>query len=186
VLAGSPAAGAFVEWWCAEQGIPISDFVPDDGDEPVPLLVLPYVHGRQAPAPDPAARARFIGPDGDRRTRARAVLQGLCLQAEWIRREQARLAGLPPDGPLALLGGPVAANPVWARLKAAIASGPVRLVSEGDAVAAGAGLLAAVRAGLVDAPGPALAARSVPAPDPRPDYEPTLAAFIAAATGDAG
>ena len=186
VLAGSPAAGAFVEWWCAEQGTPVTDFAPDDGDEPVPLLVLPYLHGRQAPAPDPAARPRFVGQDGDPRARARAVLQGLCLQAEWIRREQARLAGLRPDGPLAVLGGPVAANPAWARLKAAIAAGPVRLVCEGDAVAAGAALLAAVRAGLVDAPGPALAARPVPAPDPRPDYEPTLAAFIAAATGEAG
>ena len=184
VLAGSPAAGAFVEWWCADQGVPLAGFAPDDGDGPLPLLVLPYLHGRQTPAPDPSARPRFVGREDDPRRRARAVLQGLCLQAEWIRREQARLAGLHADGPLAVLGGPVAGNPASARMKAAIAAGPVRLVPEPHAVAAGAALLAVVRSGLVSAI-PALDARPVPAPDPRPDYEPTLAAFVAAATGDA-
>jgi sugar (pentulose or hexulose) kinase len=181
LLAGSPTAGRFVEWWLAEEGLAPDAFAGDTGAEPEPLLVLPYLRGRQTPAPDPDATVRVVGDARDPEQRARAMLQGLCLQAEWIRREQARLAGLDRFDSMTVLGGPLAANPAWLRRKAAV-SGPLRLVREPEAVAAGAALLAAVRADLVDRPGPALGTEAVPPPDPRPDYAPTLAAFVAAAT----
>jgi sugar (pentulose or hexulose) kinase len=185
VLAGSPTAGRFVEWWLGEEGVTTEVFARAAelaGAGPETQLVLPYLRGRQTPAPDPTATVRVLGEQPNPARRARAMLQGLCLQAEWIRQEQARLAGLRPGG-VTVLGGPLAANPAWLQLKAAV-TGPLRLVTEPEAVAAGAALLAAVRAGLVDRPGPRLATRTVPAPDPRPEYAPTLAAFVAAATGE--
>jgi xylulokinase len=190
VLAGSPSAGAMVEWWLAHEAAGTSaaelfDAVAALDDGPSDVLVLPYLHGRQAPAPDPRARVQVIGSRGGLGAAplAKALLEGLCLQARWILTEQATLAGERPAAePIALLGGPVAANPAWPRLKSIVTGRTHRLVAEPEACAAGAALLAAARTGLVDEPVPALPARTVAVPRPRPDYDRTFAAFVAAAT----
>jgi xylulokinase len=190
VLAGSPSAGGVIEWWLAHEvgdtpaaelfaAAATADLAPGE------VLVLPYLHGRQTPAPDPSARLRVLGrrPEHGDAELARALLEGLCLQARWILEEQAALAAADATGPLAVLGGPIAANPAWLELKAHVTGRPLCLVTEPEAVAAGAALLGAVRAGMVtDAP--VLPTRTVPVPDPRADYDPALAAFVAAATGD--
>jgi sugar (pentulose or hexulose) kinase len=187
VLAGSPAAGGVVEWWLAHEaaGTPAAELFARAATAavaPGEVLVLPYLHGRQAPVPDPAARLEVLGrrPEHDDAQLARALLEGLCLQARWIMDEQAALAAAEPAGPITVLGGPIAANPAWLEVKAAVSGRPLCLVTEAEAVAAGAAVLAAARAGAVADP-PVLPSRAVPVPDPRPDYDPALAAFVAAA-----
>jgi sugar (pentulose or hexulose) kinase len=120
LIAGSPAAGAMLRWWL-DTVLPdrtVADAVPGPAavpPAPTGMVVLPYPHGRQAPAPDPAARVRVLDA-GDRDVTAQAlvpvpgtelpgtdlppeatrltvaVLEGLALQARWMLRAQAALA----------------------------------------------------------------------------------------------
>jgi len=153
-------------------------------DEADPFVVLPYVHGRQTPAPDPGATLRPVGSvPGDPAAAVRGVLLGAVLQARWMLDAQAALAGLPPARVVAL-GRPVAANHAWAALKRWCTPVPVEVVAHEEAVAAGAALLAAERADLA-APAPTLATDPAPGATthvPPERVERRLAAFVTAAT----
>ena len=112
----------------------------------------------------------------------RGVLLGAALQARWMLDAQSALAGRPPARVRAL-GRPMVANPAWAALKRWCTPVPLDVVSDEEAVAAGAALLAAERAALV---GPAAVLPVLPASAPVPDpaaVERRLAAFVAAAVG---
>ena len=165
VLAGSASAGAMVAWLVERTGTSADELfgeaLADITHDPRPTghVVLPYLAGRQSPAPDPTARLHL--PDdltGVRLTRA--VLEGLCLQARWMLTEQALLADVsePPAQPqhstatappLTVLGGPAVANAAWAEVKATVTHEPLRWVMADEPVAAGAALLAATRTGLL-------------------------------------
>jgi xylulokinase len=175
VLAGSSGAGATVAWWQQHEG----DVTAASGDRPTGVLVLPYLTGRQAPAPDPDARLRVVGRTAAHGPAelAKALLEGLSLQTRWMLTEQARLAGGDPAPTVYLFGGPVAANPQWARIKARVLPGPLRLVAEREPVAAGAAVLAAARTGLADATLPWL-----PLDRSAGDYDDMFTRFVAAAT----
>jgi sugar (pentulose or hexulose) kinase len=185
ILAGQSSAGAAVEWWLAnEAGGVHRDVlfaeVPDDG--PTGVLVLPYLSGRQTPAPDPSARLRVVGrePGHGRGVLAKALLEGLCLHTRWMLTEQARLAGAPAIEPaVVLFGGAVAGNPAWTRTKAQVLPGRLRVVPAPEPVAVGAALLAMVRAGCADPPGPALPSGTVPVGPGR--YDDMYARFVHAA-----
>ncbi|HEX6499084.1 MAG TPA: FGGY family carbohydrate kinase [Micromonosporaceae bacterium] len=191
ILAGSSSAGATVAWWLAHEPAGLS---PDDlfqavlaaGDQPSDVVVLPYLSGRQTPDPDPSARLRVLGrrPGHTPVDLARAVLEGLCLQARWMLREQARLAGWSGTDPsVTLLGGAVATNPAWVRIKAHVMPWPMRVVTTAEPVAAGAALVAAVTAARVGPPVPVLDRRPAPVvPGAGVDYDEPLARFVAAAT----
>jgi sugar (pentulose or hexulose) kinase len=176
ILAGSSSAGATVEWW-REHGSVVLDGLPAG---PTGVLVLPYLRGRQTPAPDPAARLRVIGrsPAHGPAVLTKAMLEGLCLHTRWMLDEQARLAT--PGETVFLFGGAVAANPAWTRIKAEVLPARLRVVRAEEPVAAGAALVAAVRAGCVDPPGPALASEAAPAA-PAGTYDDMYARFVAAA-----
>ncbi|WP_444664339.1 FGGY-family carbohydrate kinase [Cellulomonas sp. CW35] len=210
LVAGSSSAGGAVAAWLAQvapdderarllerastlddalvaqlTGAP--DAAPADG-EAASFVVLPYVHGRQTPAPDAAATLRAVGrvPD-DPVAAVRGVLLGAVLHARWMLDAQAALAGAPPTRVLAL-GRPVTANPAWAALKRWCTPVPVDVVADEEAVAAGAALLAAERAGLV-APAPALGAAPAAGAGTRLDprlVARRLAAFVTAATAPSG
>jgi xylulokinase len=193
LLSGSPSAGGFVRWWLDHEAAgadPDELFasVLDRRDEPSEVLVLPYPHGRQAPAPDPDAPVAVLGRRAghDQAELAWAMLQGLCLQARWLLDEQQRLAGIAgsgADGLVVALGGPLLGNPAWLRLKTLITPRPLRVLTEPEAVAAGAALVGAVRAGLVPNSGAVLAHWTASAPARhRAGYDRALAAFITAAT----
>lgn len=192
ILAGAPTAGALVRWWLAHEA---PDASADElfaevlalDDAPSGLLVLPYLHGRQAPAPDPAAQLRVIGRRSEhtRGQLARAMLEGLCLHARWMLQAQAELAGSAgPPGPVTVLGAALLANPAWLRIKALVTPRSVRVVGEAEAVAAGAALLAATRAGLT-APAEAVLEHVVASTAPSGEYDDAFAAFVAAATSPA-
>lgn len=186
LLAGSSSGGAAVAWWLRTHA-PAADVttlmadVAALGDVPLDVLVLPYVAGRQTPAPDPAATPSVLGDLSGRTPAegAHALLAGLALQARWMLEEQGRLAGGAAATSVTVLGGPMTANPTWLRLKARVGASPLRLVVEPEPVAAGAALLAALRAGAVD-DAPALVSQPV-AVARRPGDEQAFARFVDAA-----
>lgn len=190
LLAGSSSAGGAVAWWHAAHAPDVDvDAVMTEvdalGDAPLDAFVLPYVHGRQTPAPDPAATARLPPELRDRTAtgQAFALLTGLALQARWMLDEQGRLAGGLAASSLTVLGGPMSSNPAWRRLKARVTPTPVLLVAEPEPVAAGAALLAAERVGAVDI-APALPSTPLPS-SRRPGDDDALSRFVTAATAPA-
>jgi len=177
---GSSSAGAVLEPWL-EHGTGAFDDLPPG---PTGVLVLPYLQGRQTPAPDPAAGFRVVGrePSHGPAVLAKATLEGLCLHTRWMLEEQARLAQ--PGTTVFLFGGAVAANPAWTRIKAQVLPTALRVVPVAEPVATGAALVAAVRSGHADPPGPALAAEAPPAA-PDTSYDDMYARFVAAAQENA-
>jgi xylulokinase len=185
IVAGSSSAGAVVQWWLEHES---GGLDPDElfaralaAGGPSDVIVLPYLSGRQTPDPAPAARLRVLGRSGHSPAElARAMLEGLSLQARWMVEEQLRLAGL-GSVEVAVLGGPVAANPTWMSVKSDVMRWPLRLVTAAEAVAAGAAMLAAERSGLIAA-APPLEGR--PAAVGGHEYDNALARFVAAARAD--
>jgi xylulokinase len=185
IVAGSSSAGAVVQWWLEHE---TDGLDPDElfaralaAGGPSGVIVLPYLSGRQTPDPAPAARFRVLGRSGHSPAElTRAMLEGLCLQARWMVEEQLRLAGL-GQVELAVLGGPVATNPAWMSVKSHVMQWPLRLVTAAEAVAAGAAMLAAERAGLIAA-APALEGRLAAAGGH--EYDNAFARFVAAAKAD--
>jgi sugar (pentulose or hexulose) kinase len=173
LLAGSSSAGAMVGWLMralaaeaidaitSTSGVVASADGPLSRDElfaavaaelvtspdPSGVLVLPYLSGRQSPAPDPDVRV-VVEPAAGGLTLARGVLEGLCLQARWMFDAQLTLVGGAP-GPVTVLGGTAVANPAWTEIKARVMPSPLRWVAVDEPVAMGAALLAAVRSGLL-------------------------------------
>lgn len=183
VVAGSPAAGRLVAWWCrtlAAGRTPDDLFSGTDATADVDALVLPYPLGRQSPAPDPSARLEIRGiRDGDGpAVLAGALVRGLSLHARWM----TEVACSGPPRSAVLLGGPTR-NEGWVRGKAESSPWPVAVAADPDAVAVGAALVAAERVGLDPRP---LATRPVPVRRgvetdravPTPDAQ--YAAFLAA------
>lgn len=149
LLGGSRACGAMLEWWESEHP---ADRLLDrvrglDPDRWVTsgMTVLPYPSGRQCPRPDPTAGVAVHREEADPERRARALLQGLVLHARWMRETIDAHAGSASTD-LTLLGSLADRFPSWAPL-AATAGIPTRRTTCDEPVAAGAALLAAVRAG---------------------------------------
>ena len=157
LLAGNPTAGALVEWAFGEL-LPGADrHAVLEGarlraDGPLEAFLLPYLRGRQSPAPDPDAPVRLVRPAAegtesrlaDPAATLTAVLTGLALQLAWMDAAQTGLAGSRrPE--LIVLGGPGAANDAWWRLKQRLLPGRLRRVDAAEPVATGAALLAAHR-----------------------------------------
>jgi xylulokinase len=148
-------------------------------------IVLPTPSGRQAPRPDAAAVLRAITPDGagaaiprDPAAAARAASAGLALQARWIAATQDALLGERGTGVCVVGAAHAVAGPWWAAKRRLSPAALSRTAGIAEPVAAGAALLAAVRAGIAD-PGIRLPLDTAPSDlDPRADA--LLAAFVAA------
>lgn len=190
LLAGSAAAGAMLGWLDdqlgAERAGAALAAAGEHGHEASgTALVLPYLRGRQTPAPDPGARVEILGEPRDDAALARAVVEGVCLQARWMLREQTRLGGVTPAQDLTVLGGPALAIPALAVARRHSLPFTQRRVTVAEPVATGAAMLAAVRAGLLGSP--AIAHEQAPTL-PVEIWEPTgmddaaFLRFIAAAT----
>lgn len=161
LVAANPAAGAFIEW-AFDELLPGADraevfsAAAERSSAALGAFVLPYLRGRQAPQPDPAARVRVVpvrpaAPRGavaslpaDPGAVLTAVLTGLVLQLAWLDSAQERILG-GRDADLAVLGGPGAANDTWWRLKHRLLRGRLRRVVAAEPIATGAAMLAAHR-----------------------------------------
>lgn len=156
--------------------------------EPSGLIVLPYLRGRQTPAPDPLARVRVLDARGaevsvdgyEPRRLAQAVLEALALQLRWMDAEQRRLAADASLATLVVLGGPGAQSGPALAVKSAVLGTPLQVASVAEPVACGAALLALARLG---APSAALPRRFLEsASGPAGGYDAVYSTFVAAAT----
>lgn len=186
LLGGSPAAGSLVQWW-AENELSATtlasmlDSLSLAAAERSGAIVLPYPRGRQCPVPDEHATLRVLADDdATPLERTRALFEALAFQARWIYESQRQLSREYTRGrPVHLIGSAVTANTFWAAVKATAMPVQLHLAAVQEPVAAGAALLAGVRAGVL-AEAPPLPAHAV-APLPL-DLESSYAAFLAAAT----
>jgi xylulokinase len=178
ILGGSPAGGAMLAWWdAAHPDDRVLDRLPllaPGAWTASATIVLPYPSGRQCPAPDPSAQVR-VWDERDAATdvdpadvdptdvdptdvdpadldpadaRTRGLLQSLVSQARWMRETADALAGSPTTA-LTLLGSIARRVPAWVSLAAASGT-PTHVATVDEPVAAGAALLAGVRAGVID------------------------------------
>ncbi|HYI34021.1 MAG TPA: FGGY family carbohydrate kinase [Glaciibacter sp.] len=199
LLAGTPHAGSLVaEWFRTTLAGSDRDTVFGEvstlGYDPGGVLVLPYPTGRQTPAPDPHARLEIVDAQGrpvdptaySAAQLTRGLLVGLNLHVRWMAAEQARLAAGGVPATIRVLGGAGAGNAAWMTFKAAIMPAVLELVSVREPVASGAALLAATRAGLVDAD-VRLPSTLVPRPfgvsPSDAGFDAAYATFVAAAAG---
>ncbi|WP_160150901.1 FGGY family carbohydrate kinase [Microbacterium timonense] len=178
ILGGSRACGAMLEWW--EHAHPGDDARATLCAQPAGswrtsrMTVLPYPSGRQCPVPDPAAGVVVRDEAPKPRERARAVLQGLVFHARWMRETIDAVAGS-PSRELTVLGSLADRIPAWAPLSAA-AGIPTFRATTAEPVAAGAALLAAVRAG--EASDRLSLARERVAPTQAPDLDRAYRRFL--------
>lgn len=210
LLAGTSSAGAMLDWLRGRLGLDTLDehlaaarLSLDEDPEPTGVVVLPYLAGRQTPAPEPGARV-VVEPHADGVRLVRAVLEGISLQARWMVDAQRDLAGTtagvgaapggsdptghhPGSGALAVLGAALAV-PAWAETKRRVMPEPLRWVDHPQPVATGAAVLALVRSGALGDPeeqlfdAPSLGATTSTPPDGQP-YERMYADFVARALG---
>ncbi|MEV4116222.1 FGGY-family carbohydrate kinase [Nonomuraea sp. NPDC049695] len=148
---------------------------------PTGIVMEPYLRGRVAPAPDRDRRVTVsgLGPEHTSGDLLAAAVEGTCLHARWMLDELTAVTGTTPER-LVVLGGQVRI-PLWTRVKAAVSPVPVEVVRDGDAVCAGAALIAGQAGGsLDDVP---LLPRDVPPHDPglAAAYVPLYERFLASA-----
>ncbi len=149
ILGGSRACGAMLAWWADEHPEDhVWSHLSSATAEPwstSAMTVLPYPSGRQCPHPRSGARVVLRDASADPADRSRAVLQALVFQARWMREVSDAHAGSPASA-IAVLGSLARRIPAWVPLTATAAL-PTRRIIPAEPVAAGAALLAAVRAG---------------------------------------
>lgn len=195
LVAGSGAAGAMLRHWLESVPPDLRDEVLERAaldvaahPQPTGAAVVPYLRGRQSPAPDPSARAGAPSSDWSWERQARAVVEGLCYQARWMIARQAELAQEEVSA-VVVIGGDRLPR-LWTDLKRTTSPWPVESVLAAEPVAAGAALLALVRAGELGDPAaalreaPTLPRRVTGAPD-RDAHAVHAARFVAAAVAAA-
>jgi xylulokinase len=147
------------------------------------VLFLPWLVGSLAPIFDRRLRGGFVGLDltTQRTDLARAVFEGVALNAAWLIPHVAALAGSIDHS--ITLGGGGAAIPLWGQILADCLGAEVRRLANPQTTNAhGSALLALVEAGQMtwDDADAALAVQQVHEPDPAngPLYRRLLDAFI--------
>jgi sugar (pentulose or hexulose) kinase len=169
LVSGFPEAGRLVEWLRARCGGDYAtlDALAADVRRPTGVVVLPYLGGRAAPAPD-AGRGlsvRGLTPAHGLGDLVVAAFEGASCHGRWMAEVQAHHADT-SLGEVAVFGGP-ARSDTWLSVKSHVLPGPVRRLRAPDAACAGAAALAGRAIG-VDMPvaaseelprGEALAAR---------------------------
>ncbi len=149
-MGGLSASGGSVEWLRTLLDADrlsydeLSALVAEAGQQPTGILYIPYLLGSGTPHPDPHARGAFVGLSaGHARAHvAKAVLEGVAYELEYIRRAAERGTGSPIATLIAAGGG--TRNHHWMQIKADV--GGCRLVVPGieEATVLGAALVAGV------------------------------------------
>ena len=116
------------------------------------LTFLPYLTGERTPHPDPHARGAFVGLSigHDLRHMTRAVLEGVAFGLRDGLDLMVDAGVLKPDAIRASGGG--VKSPLWRQILADVLDAEIDTVSTEEGAAYGAGLLAAVGAGLFETP----------------------------------
>jgi xylulokinase len=148
------------------------------------VLFTPWLNGERTPVDDHLVRGGLhnLSLDTQRGQVARAVLEGVALNARWMQLYVERFCRRPLD-PIAFIGGG-ARSPLWGQIMADVLGRSVRRMADPvNAGVRGAGLLAWHALGELELPdlhGRApVAARHEPRPEHRATYDRSFAAFRA-------
>ena len=150
MMSGFPHCGRLLEWLCSLAS-PEGDLAGLErtaaavAARPTGIVVLPYLDGRGAPAPDPGQRLAVhdLTPGQALPDVIVAALEGACYHARWLIEHHAEHADTKPYEVTVLGGGRA-----WMTVKAQVMPGPVRSTRSEDAACAGAALLAGAAVGL--------------------------------------
>ncbi len=112
------------------------------------LLALPYLTGVLTPHWDSAARGTLFGlsPRHGKAHVYRAILEGLAMEQRVSTRAAEAAMGVEAERFLVMGGG--SQSPLWCQVMADVFDRPVEVAREAEATCLGAGMLAAVAAGL--------------------------------------
>lgn len=167
MVSGFPHCGRLLRWLCSLASpsgdvAGLEELAESVDAWPTGIVVLPYLAGRGAPAPDPDQRLAVhdLAPGQGLPEVIVAALEGACYHARWLAEHHADHA----DTKLCevtVLGGPSRGR-AWMRAKAHVMPGPVRSTTAADAACAGAALLAGAAVGL---PAPVLSSDVLPRDD---------------------
>ncbi len=167
MVSGFPHCGRLIRWLCSLASPSgdvdgLEDLARSVDTRPTGIVVLPYLAGRGAPAPDPDRRLSVHGlsPGQALPDVVVAVLEGACYHARWLAEHHAEHAGTKLAG-VTVLGGPSRGR-AWMDVKAHVMPGPVRSTATPDAACAGAALLAGTAVGM---PAPVLRSEGLPRDD---------------------
>ncbi len=153
-IGGLSAAGGSLEWLRGVLNEPRLDYaglerlassVPA---EPTGILYYPYLAGSGSPHSDSLARGAFLGLSAahTRGHLARAVIEGLAFEVEFMRR-RAEQAGNGPARRILAAGGGVH-NRSWLQIKADVSGCVVEACDQPETTLLGAALLAGLGAGV--------------------------------------
>jgi xylulokinase len=183
VLAGSSSAGAMVASWRAQLG-EHADSIVDRALAQLPdrsrHVVLPYLRGRQCPAPDAAARPGRSHLD-DPVEATLAMFEGLAFQAAWMLDAISTVTERRPHRIL-IAGGAAVENTALMSMKAALSSAPLHRVDTPEPVAVGAAVIAWERSGS-GASVPPASTTQITTTLPAGHYDDAYRRFVDAAVG---
>jgi len=153
-MGGHSSSGGSVEWMRDILGddrltyAEINRYLELAGDDPSGIIFYPYLTGRGAPAPNPNAKAAFLGlkKNHGKTDLLKAVLEGNAYQMEMLREEAEKTSGMKISR-MSVIGGGVR-NPHWIQIKANISGNDLVLPNISEAALCGAALIGATAEGI--------------------------------------
>jgi sugar (pentulose or hexulose) kinase len=148
-MGGLSSAGGSIEWLRSILGDPPLTYDQMDqlfaalSPEPGDLLYFPYLAGSGAPHTDTLARGAFIGLNArhKRTDLAKAVLEGIAFEVEFIRQAAVEFTGHTISQTIAAGGG--TRNSTWMQIKADVAGVPIQVCENLETTLLGTAILAA-------------------------------------------
>lgn len=156
MVSGFHHCGRLLDWLCSLAGDAAGlEKTAAAVERPTGIVVLPYLAGLGAPAPDPRRRLTVhdLAPGQALPDVLVGALEGASYHARWLAEHHAELTDTKVHA-VTVLGGP-SGDTAWRRVKAHVMPGPVRTTATEEAACAGAALLAGAAVG-----GPAPVLRS--------------------------
>jgi sugar (pentulose or hexulose) kinase len=167
MVSGYPHCGRLLDWLCslaspAGDVAGLEEAVAAVDRRPTGVVVLPYLAGLGAPAPDPDRRLSVhdLAPGQGLPEVIVGALEGASYHARWLAEHHAHHSGTTLHA-VTVLGGP-SRGAAWMAVKAHVMPGPVRSTTTADAACAGAALLAGAALGMA---APVLRSDAVPRDD---------------------
>lgn len=173
LLGGVYSSGGALQWIRSALNLDgfdtLRELAGSVGPADAPLFIA-HFHGAAPPFNDAEASGAFleVRPEHGAATLARAVYEGVAFELRAGLEALERVTRIPIE--LVRMVGGNAADPLWARIRAAVLGRPLELPRHADAVTLGAALLAGLGAGIYESPAAAVArtyrARTTFLPDP--------------------
>lgn len=153
MVSGFPHCGRLLAWLCSLAS-PSGDVaglekaVESVDRRPTGIVVLPYLAGLGAPAPDPHRRLSVhdLAPGQGLPDVLVGALEGASYHARWLAEHHAEHTDTKPNA-VTVFGGP-SRSTAWMTVKAHVMPGPVRSTTTVEAACAGAALLAGAAVGM--------------------------------------